>query len=185
MAIRTTSIHISSESDTYERFTTLLVLAQPGVYAFILTLLPRRAEAEDVLQTTSVIAWKKFDFYRPGTNFTHWMCEIAKLEVFNYRRVRHRDRHVFSHELLELLADEQEREHEGLAAEREALHLCIGKLKESDRLLLQQCLSPDICVNEMARRLGRTSNSLYKWLGRIRIALLRCIEQTLGVSGCR
>ena len=169
----------SATVSAYERFTSLLVRAQPSVHAFVLTLLPRRAEAEEVLQAASIVAWKKFHLLADDEGFTRWLCQIARLEVQNHLRKRRRDRLVFSDRLLSTMADEAGRDVDPLAAERDALHDCIGRMNDPDRLLLHQCLEGGAKLNDLAGRTGRSANSLYKWLNRTRAALLRCVERSL------
>ena len=163
----------------YERFTALLVRAQPSVHAFILTLLPRQAEAEEVLQTASIVAWKKFHLLANDAGFVPWLCQIARLEAFNHLRVRRRERLVFSDRLLMMLADEAEQEVDRLAHERAALHDCIEQMPDANRTLLRRCLAGGARLKELARETGRSPNSLYKWLDRTRAALLRCIERSM------
>lgn len=165
--------------NSYERFTALLVSAQPSVRAYILSLLPHPADAEEVLQAASIVAWKKFDSLADESGFTPWLCGIARLEVYTHRRSRRRDRLVFSDRLLGLMAEEAEEDADHLADERDALHECIERLSEPDRLLLRQCMSGGAKLNDLARQSGRSANSLYKWLNRMRAALLGCIERSL------
>ena len=55
--------------DAYERFTALLSRHHAPLMSFILSLRPNWADAEDLLQQTSVVLWRKFAEYRPGSSF--------------------------------------------------------------------------------------------------------------------
>ena len=46
-------------------FLPLFLKNERRLYAYILTLLPRRADADDVLQETSLVLWDKFDETEP------------------------------------------------------------------------------------------------------------------------
>jgi RNA polymerase sigma-70 factor (ECF subfamily) len=166
-----------------ERFTALLVRHQPALMGYILSLVPSWPDAEDLLQQTSVVMWRKFGEFREGSDFLSWGCQIARFHTLNHVRKRTRDRHVFSPDLLETLAEEGALDVEQLDAERVALRLCLEKLDPRSRNLLGHCYQPDATVRAVAEYLGRTPNSVYKGLNRIREALLRCIRRTLAREG--
>ena len=172
-----------SKPDAYERFTSLLVANQPAIMGFICTLLPRVDAAEDVLQKTCLIAWQKFDQFDPETKFSTWACQIAYLEVKNHLRTHRRDRHVFSDAVLQAIAQEMPRENERLAEERRALASCIQTLAHDERDLLKRCYEQGARVSELAEKLDRTANSLYKQLNRVRRRLLACITLRLEEGG--
>ncbi len=161
-------------------FIRLYAQAYPAVYGFILSLLPGASDAEDLVQQTSLVLWRKFDQFVAGGNFTAWACQIAKFEVLNHLRTKSRDRHVFSPEMIELLATEHTEEIELLESQRLALEECLGKLPSRDRRLLHQCYADGVKLKEVAERVGRTPNSLYKWLNRVRESLLQCVSLRLG-----
>lgn len=167
----------------YERFTSLLVAHQPAILGFIRTLLPQTTEAEDLLQKTCLIAWQKFDQFDEATKFSTWACQIAYFEVKNYLRTKARDRHVFSDEVLEQLAREVPEDQERLSEERAALHQCVDALVPQERHLLAQAYAPGKTVQRIAEQVGRSANSLYKQLNRIRRRLHACITKRLGQGG--
>jgi RNA polymerase sigma-70 factor (ECF subfamily) len=172
-----------TRDDAYERFTTLLVTHQPAILSFIRTLLPQTSEAEDLLQKTCLIAWQKFAQFDPETKFSTWACQIAYFEVKNYLRTKARDRHVFSGEVLDQLAQEVPQNQDRLADERAALHKCVEALVPVERDLLAQAYSPGMTVQQIAERVGRSANSLYKQLNRIRRRLHGCITLRLKQGG--
>jgi RNA polymerase sigma-70 factor, ECF subfamily len=166
-----------------ERFTALLVRHHPALMGYILSLVPSWPDAEDLLQQTSVVMWRKFGEFRAGTDFVGWGCHVARYHTLNHLRKRARDRHIFSPELLEILAQEGALDAEQLDAERAALRLCLEKLDPRSRNLVGRCYQPEATVKTVAEYLGRTPNSVYKGLNRIREALLRCIRRTLAQEG--
>lgn len=173
----------TNRDSAYERFTALLVTHQPAILGFICTLLPQTSEAEDLLQKTCLIAWQKFDQFDESTKFSTWACKIAYFEVKNYLRTRSRDRHVFSADVLEQLAQEVSNDQDRLAAERAALRQCVETLDSGERELLSQAYAPGQTVQAIAQRLGQSANSLYKRLNRIRRRLYACIVTSLGQGG--
>jgi RNA polymerase sigma-70 factor (ECF subfamily) len=61
----------------------------------------------------------------------------------------------------------------------EVLESCLGKLSDADRMLIRRRYEPGSSVKELALDFGRSANSLSKSLGRIRRALLECIQRKL------
>ncbi len=79
-------------------------------------LLPHAANADEVLQKTSIVLWSKFKQFDPDTNFLAWARRIARLEVNNFCRVQGRQRIVFDDSLIENIVavrDEIDSELEG------------------------------------------------------------------------
>ena len=61
-----------------EEFVRLFSEHQRKLFKFIFLLAPDHAEAEDVLQETSVILWRKFGEFQSGTDFFRWAAQIAQ-----------------------------------------------------------------------------------------------------------
>ncbi len=171
------------DNDRYEQFVLLFTRSQPALLSYVLSMLPRWSDAEDVVQQTSLVLWRKFDEFQPGTDFVSWACQIAKYKVLNYRRQIGRDRHVFCEALLHVLADEGVADLERLEAERHALRQCLNRLDRSERDLIEQCYAEGSVIKQVAERRGDLPSRLYKRLDRIRAALLRCIEAALAREG--
>ena len=45
-----------------------------------------RTEADDIVQEAAIIAFRKRDQFRPGSNFTAWMTEIVRHCAANHKR---------------------------------------------------------------------------------------------------
>ena len=93
--------------DSSDNFVVELTSAQTSVYGYILSLLPDRTAAQDVLQEVNVTAWQKRADFQPGTNFFAWASKIAYFHVLSHRRKMSRDRLVFDEEVLDYLAERQ------------------------------------------------------------------------------
>src|SRR5215218_100140 len=65
-------------------FLRLFLQNQRRLYAYILTLLPNRADADDVLQETSLVMWDKFDPADPPTDFLAWARRVAYHKVLDF-----------------------------------------------------------------------------------------------------
>jgi RNA polymerase sigma-70 factor (ECF subfamily) len=173
-----TDAHDERVAEFLELYTT----NYPRLQFYVTALLPLRNDASDVLQDTSMILWRKFDNFELGTNFFAWACKIARLEVMKYRERNVHSARVFDAQLIEKLvveaADAADADVVGNVS-RQALENCLGKLSENDRLLIQRRYQPGSSVRQLAAEVGRTANSLSKSLGRIRRALVECVDRTL------
>src|SRR5215204_4341655 len=86
-------------------FLRLFLQNQRRIYAYILTLLPNRADADDVLQEASLVLWDKFDDRCPPDDFTAWACRIAYYKVLDFCKKHQRNRVLFSQEMVERVAE--------------------------------------------------------------------------------
>ena len=165
-----------------ERFAQLLAKCQRRVFLYALGLVHNAADAEEVLQQTNLVLWRKFDQYQPGTDFARWACRIAYYEVLKFRERRSREARLFSNEFVETLAVESHSSMDLWDARRDALVRCLRKLTEKDRQLVLWRYQEDATTRSVAEALGRSIQGTRKSLHRIRIALLACIERTLAAE---
>jgi RNA polymerase sigma-70 factor (ECF subfamily) len=173
-----------NRSSLTEAFVGLFAQNQYDIHTFILTLVPNWADADDVMQATSIVLWRKFPQFQPGTNFAAWACQIARLEVQNFRRTKGRDRLFFNAALLESLADLRLSMGEELEAEREFLAECVRRLGWDDQELIRRCYGQKtVTAKQVAGELGRPVNTVYKALIRIRRKLYECIRHANKAKG--
>lgn len=152
---------------------------QRRLYLFILAQIPNPVDAEEVLQETNVVIWRKYSQFAPGSNFFAWACQIANFEVLKFRERKHRDRLYFSDEFVQQIADEALDNQEFLELRRKALAHCLSKLRPRDRELVEQRYAPGNNGKGVAEYLQRPVNSVYQSLGRIRKTLMECITRRL------
>ena len=162
-----------------QEFLEAFTRCQRSVFLYILSLIPRPLDAEEILQETNLVIWAKSDQFQPGTNFRAWACQIAYFEVLKFREKKHRDKLEFSTELMDVIAAESLQHSEQLDRRRVALAECLAKLRESDRSLIQARYSPEGDGPSFAQKVGRPINSIYQSLSRIRKSLLECINRRL------
>jgi RNA polymerase sigma-70 factor (ECF subfamily) len=166
-----------------ELFLQLFLSHQRRIFAFLLALVPDWSDAEDLLQETSVVIWRKLDEFEPGTDFAAWALSIARYQVLNYRKKQRRDLVLFSDETLEMLADQMATLGRDDEARRDALENCLKKLGPRDSELIQMRYQPRATTQMVAERVGHSIQAVYKALNRIHGQLLRCIRRTLAAEG--
>jgi RNA polymerase sigma-70 factor (ECF subfamily) len=171
--------------DKNRDFLRLFLENERRLYAYILTLVPHRADADDVLQDVSCILWDKFDPARPPADFSAWGCRIAYFKVLELVKKNRRCRVRFSHEMLERLSETLIEQSNVLQLDerREALSACIGRLAEKDRDLLTRRLEQGATTESTAAKVGRTVAAVYQALSRVRRTLLECVDRSLMQGG--
>lgn len=167
-------------ADADGRFLRLFVQHEHALRAYARVMVPTWDAVDEVLQEASVVMWRKLDLLDSPDNFLPWAKVIVRFEALRARRNFARDRLVFSEELLSMLADEAaETEDELLAREKAALERCFRRLTPAHRELVLAPYSGGGRVKELAEQTGRSVNSLYKLLGRLRAKLQGCIDHEL------
>ena len=173
-------IETSNSRMRQAKFAALFRQAQSRLYGYIHALVRDLNDADDLFQQTALILWRKFDTFDLQRCFLSWACGVARLEVTNFLRSRGRQRLYFSDDLNLLLIEAQEQlTSEEEEQRRDVLAKCVAKLRERDRDLLRECYQDPMGVPQAAGRHGRSPQSVYNSLRRIRRALYECIVRTL------
>ncbi len=172
----TPSLPSESDDARYESFVALFAHYEPDLRRFIRSLLPTRTDADEVLQQTAIVIWRKFNQFDQETEFMKWACVIARFEALAYRRKMARDRLVFREDVLELMADEGAEEVSTRRAEHEALEECLGALPEKQRRFVTLAYTPGVNIKELAEEAGSTAAAFYMRLKRLRRQLMICVE---------
>jgi len=163
-----------------ETFARLFGLNQGRVFAYIVTLLPHWADAEDVLQRTSIVLWKKMDQFDPSGDFVRWACGVAYRETLKYLKQQNRRRQVFNEAVLSRIAQARVVRSDLLEMRHFAMGGCVEKLPLDDREIIEHYyFRGKKTVAEVAKELGRPVNTVYKALVRIRGSLHRCIDDAV------
>ncbi|MBL9201066.1 MAG: sigma-70 family RNA polymerase sigma factor [Opitutaceae bacterium] len=159
----------------HEEFVGLLTASHDKLLGYLLSLLGRWHDAQDVLQRASVLMWRKFDSFESGTDFTAWASTICFYEAKYFQRTASRSAAHFDEDLIALLAAERTedlRRHEG---RRAALEACLGALREEDRRLLETSCAEHGDIAELAAQMGRAPRTLYNKLALLRRLLADCV----------
>lgn len=169
----------TASGDPSEEFIRSFTQSQRPLFLYLLPLLGNAADADEVLQETNLVIWKKRTDFEPGTNFLAWGRTIGRLEVFRFRRNRGRKLSFIDQGMLESIAETAEEVSSDTEARQEALTACLEQLRPKDRELIQMRYTPGSNGDKVAHQLGRPANSVYQSLGRIRRALMDCVQHRL------
>jgi RNA polymerase sigma-70 factor (ECF subfamily) len=161
-------------------FVLLITSHQAAIYAYVLTLLPDRVAAQDVLQETNLVLCRKRDEFEPGTNFKAWAFSIAYWQTMAHlKRVKRAGLVALDPEVLELVALEAEEQLADFEDRHLALKSCLQKLPAGDASILLAHYQRGESLAEISGRLGRTREALKQVMLRIRRSLRACIEHQL------
>lgn len=164
------------------QFIELYTAHEVRLRGYVLSLVPRWSDAEDIVQKCSLILWNKFDQYEPGTNFFAWACQIVRFEVKAFGRQAARERMVFNDEFLKVVAEETVEKRQELERRIEALQKCVAGLPLEHRELLRLRYDERRSVGSVAKLVNRPIEGVYKALSRIRLALHTCIRRRMAAG---
>jgi RNA polymerase sigma-70 factor (ECF subfamily) len=155
---------------------------QAGIFAYIFTLLPNWHDAEEVYQEMSVVLWRAFDEFQPGTDFRAWACKVAFHQVLSFRKRSKRSALLPGLPMLELIARDVEELAPQLDSQLEALMQCVKELPPRMRDIVDRCYQSGASTRDVAAQMGRPAGTIYKTLTRIRQGLYECIQRKLLVE---
>ena len=170
---------VQNDFSPTEEFVSLIAVHQRTIFLYLNSLVPSSAEVDDLFQETCLVCWREFDKFEEGTNFAAWACTIAFNRVRAWRSSQSRQRVVFSDAFLESVAQELADNQELLEDRSKVLRQCIGKLPEHHRELVRLRYTAEHSIAAIADRLEKSTDSIYRMLSRIRVALHRCVTETL------
>jgi RNA polymerase sigma-70 factor (ECF subfamily) len=153
-----------------------LTRQQSSLFHYILSLVPDPVAAQDILQETNLVLWRKAAEYDPALPFMPWACRIALFQVKAHRRDQARDLHVFDDDVLDQLAAEPPQAHVGRPLEQ-SLRDCLERLPSKQRELIIARYQPGASVESLAVESKLSPNALSQALFRIRRALADCLER--------
>ena len=155
-------------------FMRLYVQAQPALRSYLLSLLGRPDDMEDVYQEVSLVLWEQFEKYDETRPFLHWALGIARNQAARWRRERNRMDSWLRPEVEKQLAQTYLELEEELSGRRQALGACLQRLGERARNLLVLRYGQGLSLQEIGDRERMTLNAVNKALIKIRRFLSEC-----------
>ena len=162
----------------------LLMKHRTSLYGFIFACVRNHDDTEDILQNVSVAVTESIGQLHDESGFLPWAREIARRRVLAHRRSSRRET-VCDPEVVRALAEASERveREQPASAHRAALTACLENLPGESRRLIQMRYDREHGnIAELARQLGRTVQSVYAQLKRIKVALRECVSRRLALE---
>jgi RNA polymerase sigma-70 factor, ECF subfamily len=157
----------------------LFVKHQCAVRAFILSLRPDFAEAEDILQEVFLTVTRKAGEFRLDSSFRAWAFAIARYKVLEAHRQRQRPGVTsLSDEAIEALAASAPEEDQ-FESRLQIVRNCLERLAPRAQQIVRLRYHGEHRPDEIARRLDWTCNAVNVALSKARSVLRDCIERKL------
>ncbi len=167
------------EKQRSQYFMQLFLSSQRRIYGYVMAKVPSPVDADDIVQETASLLWKKFDEYTPGTDFTAWAISVARFKILRFLRDKKNYRMKFSEKTMEVI-EQLEAEQAGDEDSRvEALKKCVQKLNSDEKRILEIRYEDGSTLKTLAGRVGMNINTLYNRLSKIHVALLNCVKKSM------
>ena len=172
-----------SQNEHDDRIVQHIAGCQRSLFVYICGLLFSRELAEDVLQETNLVLWRKRGEYRPDTNFYAWACQIAFYEVCKARDSQRRKVPTFSDLFMQRMASELQTFVDSANPLQDYMHECVESLVNQDRELLERRYQDNATTKSIADELGRSVRTVNRSLARIHESLFDCVSAKLAEEG--
>lgn len=161
----------------------LFVANVSAIRGFILTLLPNRDEADDILHEVYLVVMEKADDFELGTKFLSWAFTISRFTIMDQVKRRSTRRMVpLGQDVIVLLADaapDQAYSDEYI----KALHLCVDALSPAAKRVIKLRYNEGMKPAKIAADLELSPATVYVSLSKARALLKRCVNKRLGLGG--
>ncbi len=166
-----------------ETLVLLLTHHQEPLFRYIFSLVPREADARDILQETSLALYRKFAEYDTARPFLPWAYRFAYLQVQKHREKSARSPLLFSEDIIDLLASERSHIEPRLDERLRLLDACLQKLTVQDQELVTSRYALRQSAEEMMSRFALTRRTLFRNLELLRQRLHECVTHQLQAEG--
>lgn len=169
-------------NDSVKIFMELILSCQKEIYTYIISLLFSPSDADDILQETLTVMWRKFGEFESGTNFVAWGKQIARYKIMSHLQNNRASRLCFDSDVLKLI-ESKSSQIDNFSDRKKALKKCLQKLPEKYRSVLKMRYSQNMSFKQMALVFGVAKQSVYRMVSRIHALLASCIKSTLATRG--
>lgn len=149
------------------------------IHAYLIAILGNTADAEDVLQGAMMLVWDKRSDFEIGTNFGAWARKVAWFQAQNFiRKHTARGETPLIDESMIVATNERidERELE-FTRHRRALRLCLEKLPDRQREVVEGRFFDTKSVEEIADAMGMKTNAISQLIFRAKSNLVDCVKR--------
>jgi RNA polymerase sigma-70 factor (ECF subfamily) len=165
-----------------ELFQQLMAQNQRALFYYILSMVPRTTDAEEILQETNVTLLRNSQDFERGTNFKAWAFRVAYFVSMQHRQRKHREALTFDSDLVDTLAEEASDGLELAETRWSAFKYCLQKLRPADSGLLMDYYKAGTDRASLANTAKRPLGSIYKSISRIRKTLLQCVTRRISLE---
>lgn len=162
-------------------FDALMADAQPRLRGYIASILGGWADVDDIVQETNLVLAMKRETFEAGTSFIAWAFRVAYFKATTWRRDRLRAGRVvvFGEAAFQDVASAAEAFFTERPPVLDALAECLQRLPPREREIVTAKYVDRQSLVDMAAIRRCSANSLHKTISRIRLALRKCVTETL------
>ena len=162
-----------------EYFLRMMASVQGRIYAYILSRWPNKSDADDIMQETISILWKKFDTYEPGTEFQAWAFTVVKYVLAGFRRKHQSNPIQFSQEALAVLESDSSQYISNYNSQIDLLRECIRKLPSKELKIIKLKYEGGLSSQKIAISFGMSIRTFYRVISKIHNTLIRCMSLSM------
>lgn len=165
-----------------DEFLRLLMKNEREILRYVMAIVPRVADAQEIVQETAVALWKQADQYDPSQPFAPWACRFAANKAKEYLRSQDRWCGFLDESTASMLLARREEIAPELDRRVEPLRDCVDALPAHNRTLIQKYYFEQSSIEQISRDVGRTADAIYKALQRLRSSLMDCVNGKLSAA---
>ena len=135
--------------------------------------------AEDVVQETAQIAYRKLNYLIPEADFAGWLKAIARRQALAARRSLTKT-NLVGDDVIERVYQDPAPAASGRRGE--ALTDCIDRLEGRAAQAVKGHYFQGVKLGELADKMGMSSVAMRQLLHRVRVLLLECVRRRLSVE---
>ncbi|MCM8533591.1 MAG: sigma-70 family RNA polymerase sigma factor [Lentisphaeraceae bacterium] len=159
-----------------ELFISLFEADRNRLYSYIFAFMSDAVATDDIFQETSMVLWREFNKFTPGTSFSKWANGIAFNRIREYRRKNKKYAVGFSEEMLESLLEVVEKDVEE-DTKWIALQACRKDLPEHTLELYEDFYVKNHKAQQIADKSGRSIFAIRKAIHKLRKKLFDCVDR--------
>ncbi|MCO6048161.1 sigma-70 family RNA polymerase sigma factor [Aeoliella sp. ICT_H6.2] len=172
----TTDVPEAGNDDT--EFVAALSASQRDLWAFIVSVVPTLADADDLLQEVNLALWSKRQEFEKGKRFLPWAIGFTVRQIRHHRTRQAKSRLWFSDEVVDLLADDWSAPDTFVEDGRRYLSHCLKKIREAERKAIEDKYGKQMTVKQMAKASGKSLSGVYKTLNQAIVSLRECVRRS-------
>ena len=165
---------------------TILLRERVRLSAYAWSIVRVTRTVEDLIQEVIVKALANKAKIKDEGHLLAWARTTTRNQAIDFLR-KHRGRVVtLEDDTLEVLHENmRSRESAGTSARKDALHLCVSKLPEKSRKVLNLRYQEGMRGAAVAGQLNRTVDAIYQTLSRLHRQLRKCIQSRLAIDAAK
>ena len=160
----------------------LFVRHQQALLAYVLSIEPNLADAQDIVQETFLTVSRKAQTFAEGTNFLAWACTVARYNTLHFQRTRARRVARLDDDVVELLHASEVVDEGYFEQQVSAMQHCLSRLAPRARELVWLRYHGAKMPEQIAPEVGWSVNAVRVALSRARTVLRECMEQQLAAK---